>query len=154
VRLDTTGSRRGDFRHIVREVRWTLDAHGHDDVGIFVSGGLGPDDLRHLRDVVEGFGVGGHVSNADPVDFALDIVAIDGEPVAKRGKLPGVKQAYRTPDGGHRVGLADRVDADEGETLLRPLLRGGAVVGDIDLGIDAAAERAARDAALCGYGAE
>jgi len=39
VRIDTTGSRRGDFRHILREVRWTLDAHGHDDVGIFASGG-------------------------------------------------------------------------------------------------------------------
>ena len=154
VRIDTTRSRRGDFRHIVREVRWTLDAHGRDDVGIFVSGGLGPDDLRHLRDVVEGFGVGGYVSNADPVDFALDIVAVDGEPVAKRGKLPGVKQAYRTPDGGHQVGLADRVDSDEGEPLLRPLLRGGERVDDINLGIDAAAERATRDAALCGYGIE
>ena len=154
VRIDTTSSRRGDFRHIVQEVRWTLDAYDYDDVGIFVSGGLGPDDLRYLRDVVEGFGIGGHVSNADPVDFALDIVAADGEPVAKRGKLPGVKQAYRTSDGGHRVGLADRVDAEEGEALLRPLLRDGEVVDDIDLGIDAAAERAAQDAARCGYGAE
>ena len=154
VRIDTTGSRRGDFRHIIREVRWTLDAHGHDDVGIFVSGGLGPADLRHLRDVVEGFGVGGYVSNADPVDFALDIVAVDGEPVAKRGKLPGVKQAYRTPDGGHHVGLADEPGPDDGDTLLRPLIRGGEVVDEVDLGIDAAAERAARDATLCEYGTE
>ena len=43
VRLDTTRSRRGDFRHIVREVRWELDARGHEDVDIFVSGGLGPE---------------------------------------------------------------------------------------------------------------
>ena len=154
VRLDTTGSRRGDFRHIIREVRWTLDTHGHDDVDIFVSGGLGPTDLRDLRDVADGFGVGGYVSNADPVDFALDIVAVDGEPTAKRGKLPGVKQVYRTPDGDHHVGLAREAGPDDGEALLRPLLRDGEVVEDLDLGIDAAAERAARDADLCGYGVE
>ncbi len=152
VRLDTTGSRRGDFRHIIREVRWTLDAHGHDDVGVFVSGGLGPSDLRDLRDVADGFGVGGYVSNADPVDFALDIVEIDGEPTAKRGKLPGVKQVYRTPDGDHHVGLADEAGPEDGEALLEPLLRDGEVVDEFELGIDAAAERAARDAALCGYG--
>jgi nicotinate phosphoribosyltransferase len=154
VRLDTTGSRRGDFRHIIREVRWTLDAHGHDDVDIFVSGGLGPADLRDLRDVADGFGVGGYVSNADPVDFALDIVAVDGDPTAKRGKLPGVKQVYRTPDGDHHVGLARESGPDDGEALLQPLVRGGEVVADLDLGIDAAAERAARDADLCGYGVE
>ena len=154
VRLDTTGSRRGDFRHIIREVRWTLDTHGHDDVDIFVSGGLGPTDLRDLRDVADGFGVGGYVSNADPVDFALDIVAVDGDPTAKRGKLPGVKQVYRTPDGDHHVGLARESGPDDGEALLQPLLRDGEVVADLDLGIDAAAERAARDAELCGYGVE
>ena len=152
VRLDTTGSRRGDFRHIIREVRWTLDAEGRDDVDVFVSGGLGPSDLGDLRDVADGFGVGGYVSNADPVDFGLDIVAVDGEPTAKRGKLPGVKQVYRTPDGDHHVGLAAESGPDDGEPLLRPLLRNGNPVDDLDLGIDAAAERAARDAALCGYG--
>ena len=154
VRLDTTGSRRGDFRHIIREVRWTLDAHDREDVDIFVSGGLGPSDLRELRDVADGFGVGGYVSNADPVDFALDIVEIDGEPISKRGKLPGRKQVYRTPDGDHHVGLASEAGPDDGEALLQPLIRDSAVVDDFDLGIDAAAERAARDAELCGYGGE
>ena len=152
VRLDTTGSRRGDFRHILREVRWTLDAHGHEDVDIFASGGLGPAELRELRDVADGFGVGGYVSNADPVDFALDIVEVDGEPAAKRGKLTGAKSVYRTPDGGHHVGLRDRAGPENGEALLEPLVRGGEIVDDVDLGIDAAAERAARDAELCGYG--
>ena len=133
VRLDTTSSRRGDFEHIVREVRWELDARGYDDVGIFVSGGLGPDQLRELCDLADGFGVGGHVSNADPVDFALDIVEVDGEPTAKRGKLSGVKQVYRTPGGGHRVGLADRDGPEGGEPLLEPLVRDGEVVREFDL---------------------
>jgi len=144
IRLDTTGSRRGNFRHIIEEVRWELDLREHDDVGIFVSGGLGPDDLRDLRDVVEGFGVGGYVSNADPVDFALDIVERDGDPCAKRGKLSGAKQVYRTPDGAHHVGLAARPGPTDGEGLLEPLLRDGEIVREFD--IEKAARRSAADA--------
>jgi nicotinate phosphoribosyltransferase len=150
IRLDTTASRRGDFEHIVRETRWELDARGHEDVGIFVSGGLGPDELRALREYVDGFGVGGYISNADPVDFALDIVEVAGEPAAKRGKLTGAKQVYRTPDGGHHVALAD-ADAP-GEPLLEPVIRDGEVVADFDL--DAAAERAAADADRVGFAVE
>jgi len=151
VRLDTTGSRRGDFRHIAQEVRWELDVRGHEDVGIFVSGGLGPAELRELRDVVDGFGVGGYVSNADPVDFALDIVAVDGEPAAKRGKLSGAKQVYRTADGGHHVALADGDGPADGDPLLEPVVEDGTVVADFD--VDAASEWALTDAARVGLGA-
>ena len=149
VRLDTTGSRRGDFRHIVREVRWTLDAYGHEDVDIFCSGGLGPTQLRELRDVADGFGVGSYVSNADPLDFALDIVEVDGEPAAKRGKLTGTKAVYRTGDGGHHIGLADREGPADAESLMEPLLRDGEVVREFDL--DAAVSRAAADADRVGF---
>ncbi|MEF8779771.1 MAG: nicotinate phosphoribosyltransferase [Haloferacaceae archaeon] len=153
VRLDTTGSRRGDFRHIVREVRWELDARGYEDVDVFLSGGLAPAALRDLRDVADGFGVGGYVSNADPIDFALDVVAVEGEPAAKRGKLSGAKQAYRTADGGHHVGLASRSGPEDGEPLLEPLLRDGEVVADDDaFDLDGIAERAVDDARAVGYG--
>ncbi|MFB6123314.1 MAG: nicotinate phosphoribosyltransferase [Haloferacaceae archaeon] len=150
VRLDTTSSRRGDFRHIVREVRWELDARGYDDVDVFVSGGLTPTSLRGLRDVADGFGVGGYVSNADPVDFALDIVEVDGERVGKRGKLSGVKEVYRTADGGHHVGLRERDAPPDAEALLEPLIRDGDVVREFD--VDEAATRAAADAARTGFG--
>jgi nicotinate phosphoribosyltransferase len=146
VRLDTTSSRRGDFRHIAREVRWELDARGHEDVGIFVSGGLTPESIRHLGDVADGFGVGSYVSNADPVDFALDIVELEGEPAAKRGKLSGTKQVYRTPDGGHHVALSG-TDV-EGEPLLEPLIEDGEIVREFD--VDVAAERCREDAARVG----
>ncbi|WP_327051001.1 nicotinate phosphoribosyltransferase [Halomicrococcus gelatinilyticus] len=149
VRIDTTGSRRGDFRHILRELRWELDARGHEDVGVFASGGLGPADLRELRDVADGFGVGSYVSNAEPVDFALDIVTVDGEPSAKRGKLSGKKQAYRTGDGGHHVGLARHDGPADGEPLLEPLLRDGEIVREFDL--DAASARATADATAVGF---
>jgi nicotinate phosphoribosyltransferase len=151
VRIDTTSSRRGDFRHILREIRWKLDARGHEDVGLFASGGVGPADIRELRDVADGFGVGGYVSNADPVDFALDIVEVEGELAAKRGKLDGKKAVYRTPDGAHHVGLADREGPADGDPLLEPLIRGGELVREFD--IEAAAERAASEAETVGFGA-
>ncbi|MFD1571177.1 nicotinate phosphoribosyltransferase [Halorubrum laminariae] len=154
VRLDTTGSRRGDFRHIVREVQWELDARGHEEVDVYVSGGLGPADLRDLRDVVDGFGVGGYVSNADPVDFALDIVAVDGEPAAKRGKLSGAKDVYRTADGAHAVGLAERSGPADAESLMEPVIRDGERVDDEAFDLDAATERALADAETVGYGRE
>jgi len=150
IRLDTTGSRRGDFGHIIREVRWALDARDHADVDIFVSGGLGPAQLRELRDVADGFGVGSYVSNADPLDFGLDIVEVDGEPAAKRGKLTGKKAVYRTPDGGHHVGLADAEGPTDGDRLLAPLVRDGEIVREFDL--DTAIDRAARDAETVGFG--
>ncbi|WP_181684770.1 nicotinate phosphoribosyltransferase [Halorhabdus salina] len=150
IRLDTTSSRRGDFRRIVQEVRWELDARGYDDVDIFLSGGLDPAALRALGDVADGFGVGGYVSNADPKDFALDIVAIDGEPVAKRGKLSGKKAVYRTPDGGHEVGLASQPGPADGESLMEPLVRDGEIVREFD--VEAAADRARADAEAVGLG--
>ncbi len=149
VRIDTTGSRRGDFRHIIREVRWELDARGHEDVDIFCSGGLGPEQLHTLRELADGFGVGSHITNRDPVDFSLDIVEIEGELISKRGKLSGVKDVYRTPDGSHHIGLSDRDGPDGGESLLEPLLRDGEVVRTFDL--EAARERCLADAEAVGF---
>jgi len=151
VRIDTTGSRRGDFRHIIREVRWELDARGREDVDIFLSGGLGPQQLRELRDIADGFGVGSYISNAEPVDFALDIVAIDNEPVSKRGKLSGIKAAYRTADGEHHIGLRGTEAHPDSEALLEPLIRNGSVIDSFDYSLETAIERAARDASLVDF---
>ncbi|ADD05768.1 nicotinate phosphoribosyltransferase [Natrialba magadii ATCC 43099] len=150
VRIDTTGSRRGDFRHIIREVRWELDARGYEDVDIFCSGGIGPDSMRELRDVADGFGVGSHITSADSVDFSLDIVEIEGEPISKRGKLSGVKQVYRTAAGGHHVVLADREAPADATALLEPLVRDGELVREFDL--DEASERCLADAEAVSFG--
>ncbi|WP_049922373.1 nicotinate phosphoribosyltransferase [Halopiger djelfimassiliensis] len=149
VRIDTTSSRRGDFRHIIREVRWELDARGLEDVDVFCSGGLGPEQLRELRDVADGFGVGSHITNRNPVDFSLDIVEIDGEPISKRGKLSGVKEVYRTADGGHHVALADRDGPEDADALLEPLVRDGEPVREFDL--EAASQRCLADADAVGF---
>lgn len=95
VRLDTPGSRRGDFARIIEEVRWELDLRGFNHVKIVVSGGLDEDDVARLRPLVDGFGVGTSIANARTIDFAMDIVEIDGKPTGKRGKLSGAKQVWR-----------------------------------------------------------
>ncbi|SFS66529.1 nicotinate phosphoribosyltransferase [Halostagnicola kamekurae] len=149
VRLDTTGSRRGDFRHIAREIRWELDARGFEDVDIFCSGGIDPSSIRTLRDVADGFGVGSHITSRAPIDFSLDIVELEGEPVSKRGKLSGVKDVYRTADGGHHVALADGDAPADAESLLEPLVRDGEVVREPTL--EEASERCLADAAAVGF---
>jgi nicotinate phosphoribosyltransferase len=99
VRLDTPGSRRGNFAEIIREVRWELDSRGYNHVKIFVSGGLNDESVADLSLAgADGFGVGTSVSNAPSIDFALDIVEADGKPVAKRGKLGGRKMVWRCDD--------------------------------------------------------
>ena len=97
LRLDTPGSRRGDFKQILQEIRWELDLRGFDQVKLFVSGGLDEADIRALAGLVDGFGVGTSLASARTVDFSMDIVEMDGVPVAKRGKRSGAKLLYGCP---------------------------------------------------------
>lgn len=96
VRLDTPGSRKGDFPEIIQEVRWELDVRGYKHVKIFVSGGLDEESVKVLGEAgADAFGVGTSVSNAPTIDFAMDIIELEGKLVAKRGKLGGKKQVWR-----------------------------------------------------------
>jgi len=138
VRLDTPGSRRGDFAEIIREVRWELDARGFDKVKIFVSGGLDEHSVgRYARAGADGFGVGSAVSSAPAVDFAMDIVEIEGRPVAKRGKLSWKKQVWRCKEclstRVTRRSVHDHPDCPEGHgkmvLLSKEFLEKGRLVG-------------------------
>ena len=139
VRLDTPGSRKGDFAEIVREVRWELDVRGYNHVKIFVSGGLNEETVRILSDAgADAFGVGTAVSNAPTVDFAMDIVEVEGKLSAKRGKLGGRKQVWRC-----QKCLADLVlpldksqpkcprCGGKTESMLRPLIKNGKIVAKL-----------------------
>ncbi len=98
IRLDTPRSRRGSFRQIVQELRWEMGMRGHGDVKIIASGGLDEDQIAALRGSgVDSFAVGTSISNAPTLDFALDLVEIDGVSVAKRGKFSARKYPYRCP---------------------------------------------------------
>jgi nicotinate phosphoribosyltransferase len=71
------------------------------------------------------------------VDFALDIVEIEGVPLAKRGKRSGRKALYRCTGCGARqvVPWAAEPGActcgGSWERLDRPLLRNGQIVADL-----------------------
>jgi len=147
VRLDTPASRKGNFRKIIEEVRWELDIRGHKNVGIFVSGGIDEEEVIALRDVVAGFGVGTSIANARCIDFALDIIEMEGEPCAKRGKRGGKKQVYRRKgeieEGKDKIRLVKEAppkDTDM-EPLLQPMIRRGKIIEDFPFSLAEARRR-------------
>jgi len=93
VRLDTPGERGRVTADLVKEVRARLDLAGFNKVKIFVSGGIDPERIRYFIEngaPVDGFGVGSYISGAKPVDFTADLHEVEGKPIAKRGRLPGI----------------------------------------------------------------
>ncbi|HAO92643.1 MAG: nicotinate phosphoribosyltransferase [Deltaproteobacteria bacterium GWC2_56_8] len=137
VRLDTPASRRGDFYRIFEEVRWELDLRGFKDVKLFASGGLDEDEVIRLKPIVDAFGVGTCISNAPVVDFAMDIMEIDGEAVAKRGKWSGAKDVIKCSSCNERkiipLGAATGECACGGvfTSLFHPLVTEGRIVADL-----------------------
>jgi nicotinate phosphoribosyltransferase len=93
VRLDTPSERGGVTAELIEEVRARLDLAGFKHVDIFVSGGLDPERITYFLErgaPVDGFGVGSYISGAKPIDFTADLHEIDGKPIAKRGRIPGI----------------------------------------------------------------
>lgn len=133
VRLDS-----GDLAALAREVRGILDAAGHEDIGIFASGGLDEHEIARLLGdgvPIDGFGIG------TSLDVSQDVPAFDcayklqeyagiGRRKKSAGKStwPGAKQVFRHFDTDGRLdhdvlSLAD--DAQPGEPQLVPVMRGG-----------------------------
>ncbi|MCS7112796.1 MAG: nicotinate phosphoribosyltransferase, partial [Candidatus Bathyarchaeota archaeon] len=139
VRLDTPGSRKGDFAEIIREVRWELNLRGYRNVKIIVSGGIDDESIGELVEAgADGFGVGTSISNAPTVDFAMDIVEVEGKPIAKRGKFSGRKDVWRCPEclaiDVEPVGSSRPSCPSCGismENILEPLIVGGKIVADL-----------------------
>jgi len=136
VRLDTPSSRRGDMLAIAQEVRWELDLRGHQHVKIIISGGLDEGDILKLNQCADGYGVGTAISNAPVINFALDIVEVEGTPFTKRGKPSGRKDVLRCRECGARrtvpAGSPTRCACGgEMEQLLQPLTEMGEVVREM-----------------------
>ncbi len=99
VRLDTPASRRGNMSQIIKEVRWELDMRGYKHVKILISGGLNEYSVKEYSEAgADSFGVGSHIMGARPVDFGVDIVEVEGRPIAKRGIKSGAKDLYVCDD--------------------------------------------------------
>ena len=93
VRLDTPSELGGVTVELVKEVRTRLDQAGYQNIGIFVSGGINPERITNFLEnkaPVDGFGVGSYISGAKPIDFTADLHEVDGKPIAKRGRIPGI----------------------------------------------------------------
>lgn len=93
VRLDTPGERGGVTADLVKETRARLDLAGFKEVKIFVSGGFNPERIKYFienRAPVDAFGVGSYISGAKPIDFTADLHEVEGKPIAKRGRIPGI----------------------------------------------------------------
>lgn len=129
VRLDTPSSRRGNFKDIIQEVRWELNSRGHKNVKIFVSGGIDEKAMEELADVVDGFGVGTYISNAPTVDYAMDIVEVEGKPLAKRGKYSGRKEVFRKDVLEYYVYLQG--SKGFGEKMLKKYVENGEIVEEL-----------------------
>jgi nicotinate phosphoribosyltransferase len=98
VRFDTPSSRRGNFYRLLEECRWELNLRGYKHIKFFVSGGIKEEDIPVLNPLVDGYGIGTSISNAPVIDFAMDIMDIEGRPFAKRGKWSGRKRVLYCKD--------------------------------------------------------
>lgn len=93
VRLDTPSERGRVTADLVKEVRVWLDLEGFKEVKIVVSGGLNLERIRYFINEgapVDIFAVGSYISDAPPIDFTADLHEVEGKPIAKRGRMPGV----------------------------------------------------------------
>jgi nicotinate phosphoribosyltransferase len=98
IRLDTPAERGRVTADLVKEIRARLDQEGYDHVRITVSGGMNPERIGYFKDQgapVDSFAVGSYISGATPIDFTGDIKEIDGRPIAKRGRIPGLTPSPR-----------------------------------------------------------
>jgi nicotinate phosphoribosyltransferase len=137
VRLDS-----GDLAEHARAVRQILDAGALREVRIFASGNLDEEIVRELvrREApIDGFGIGTRMdTSADGpyLDCAYKLQEYAGRPRRKRSEgkptWPGRKQVYRHygADGCMaRDVVTLETDAQDGEPLLQPVMRGGKRVG-------------------------
>ncbi len=96
IRLDTPGERGGVTAGLVRETRARLNQAGFENVQIVVSGGLKPERITALAEAgADAFGVGSFIARSPAIDMTMDLKEIDGNSVAKRGRIPGITDNER-----------------------------------------------------------
>jgi nicotinate phosphoribosyltransferase len=96
IRLDTPGERGGVTPGLVREARARLNQAGFEQVQIVVSGGLTPERIALLAEAgADSFGVGSYISREPAIDMTMDLKEVEGRPLAKRGRIPGITDNQR-----------------------------------------------------------
>lgn len=132
VRLDS-----GDLAELAKQTRQLLDAAGLTEVRIFASGSLDETKVARLLEdgaPIDGFGVGTRLAvteDAPSLDMVYKLVEYGGRPRIKLSTdkvlYPGRKQVFRRVVNGQLAGdvIARHDETQEGEPLLRPMMRGG-----------------------------
>lgn len=95
-------------------------------------GGLDEYEVEKFYEYADAFGVGTRVANAPVIDFALKIVEVDGNPVAKAGNMPGAKQVQRGNGFSDTIRLFNSELLPEKRPLLKPLIKEGQIVRDFE----------------------
>ncbi len=127
VRIDSK-----DYAYLIKDIRWEFARRGYPNIQIFLSGGLDEYEVEKFYEYADAFGVGTRVANAPVIDFALKIVEVDGNPVAKAGNMPGAKQVQRGNDFRDTIRLFNSELLPEKRPLLKPLIKEGQIVRDFE----------------------
>ena len=93
IRVNTPSTRGGITPDLVKELRARLDLSGFRHVEIMVSGGMNPERITEFVDAeapVNTFAIGAYIAATGPNPFHMDIHEVDGRPVARRGRIPGI----------------------------------------------------------------
>jgi nicotinate phosphoribosyltransferase len=91
VLIDTDSTRRGDLRAILAEIAWRLHISGRDDVKLCLTGGVSPELIQSTKSYVSSYGVGLNAMMGPLLDFAVQVVGVEGVPKSKIGVQPGKK---------------------------------------------------------------
>jgi len=127
IRIDSK-----DFSYLIKDIRWEFARRGYNNIQIFLSGGLDEYEVEKYRDLVDAFGIGTRVANAPVIDFALKIVEVDGNPIAKVGNMPGAKQVQRGENFNDTIRLYTSELLPGKKPLLRPLISQGKIIRDFE----------------------
>ena len=98
VNLSTPAERGGVTPGLVKEIRAKLDTQGFQHVDIFVTDGVNKDTISDFVEQgapVNGFSVDEAIGAAPPLNFDAEIHEIDGAPIARRGRMPGITPSPR-----------------------------------------------------------
>jgi nicotinate phosphoribosyltransferase len=133
VRLDS-----GDLDDLSRKARRILDESGHRDAIIFASGNLDEERVGALVAAgapIDSFGIGTSLTtsaDAPYLDAVYKLEEYAGRPRRKRSTAkatwPGRKQVWRSTGEGGRFArdvVTVEGDAQPGEPLIAPVMRGG-----------------------------
>ena len=73
-----------------------MDQEGFSHVQLLASGGITAEKIKILAEAgADAFGVGSYISRAPAIDMTMDIKEVAGEGIAKRGRIPGLRDTTR-----------------------------------------------------------